>query len=140
MITASALVGTWKLKSYVVVTATGLRSTPLGENPRGYLTYTPEGRMQVIGAAHERSIDSRVEDPDRVPLGDGFFAYAGTYTAISDTVIHHVEISWNDAWTGTDQVRNAELSGNTLRLSTCVADPIDGTETRYALIWEKVVG
>src|SRR5579871_852328 len=53
MITASALVGTWKLKSYVVVTATGLRSTPLGENPRGYLTYTPEGRMQVIGAAHE---------------------------------------------------------------------------------------
>ena len=50
------LLGTLKLKSYVVITATGERSAPYGEHPNGYISYADDGRMQVIGAALERVV------------------------------------------------------------------------------------
>ena len=40
-------------------------------------------------------------------------AYAGTYTidALAKMVVHHIEISWDQARTGTDQVRSYKLEG-----------------------------
>jgi Lipocalin-like domain len=37
-------------------------------------------------------------------LFDTMFAYSGAYTVESDRVVHHVDLSWNEAWSGTDQV------------------------------------
>jgi hypothetical protein len=68
------------------------------------------------------------------------FAYAGTYSVQGGTVIHHVDISWNEVWTGTDQIRHFEVTGNTLTLTTHISDPVTGVETRYAVVWEKVTG
>jgi Lipocalin-like domain len=45
------LIGTWKLNSYVMTTTTGERSTPFGEHPSGYLSYSSDGRMHAIGTA-----------------------------------------------------------------------------------------
>ncbi len=40
------VVGNWKLVSFVFEElATGNKTNPLGEHPKGYLIYTPEGRM-----------------------------------------------------------------------------------------------
>jgi hypothetical protein len=50
IVDGNPLLGTWKLKSHVVTTAAGVRSTPNGENPTGYLSCSGDGRMQVIGA------------------------------------------------------------------------------------------
>ena len=67
------------------------------------------------------------------------FAYAGTYTADGDKVIHHVDISWNQSWTGTDLVRFYKLDGNTLTITTARAQSaIDGEEGQFILVWEKV--
>ena len=52
----SSLLGTWKLNSHVVTGATGERTTPYGEHPMGYLSYSADGRMQVIGAASGRMV------------------------------------------------------------------------------------
>jgi hypothetical protein len=137
---ANPLVGTWKLKSHVVTTARGERSTPYGENPTGYLSYSADGRMQVIGAARGRMMSAAAtpSDGERLALYDTMFAYAGTYSVQVGRVVHHVDISWNQVWTGTDQTRFFEVSGNTLTLTTRIADPASGTEVTYAVVWEKV--
>jgi Lipocalin-like domain len=48
------LPGTWKLKSYVATTDAGDKSTPYGRHPNGYISYSRDGRMQVIGTSDER--------------------------------------------------------------------------------------
>lgn len=141
MVDRNPLLGTWKLKSHVVTTARGERSTPYGENPTGYLSYSADGRMHVIGAAKGRIVPagSTSADDERLALYDTMFAYAGTYSVEAGKVIHHVDISWNEVWTDTDQTRLFEVNGNTLTLSTRFADPVSGTEVHYAVVWEKVV-
>jgi lipocalin-like protein len=76
---------------------------------------------------------------ERAVLYDTMFAYAGTYSLEGDKVIHHVDISWNETWTGTDQIRLVELNQNLLTLTTHILDPVSGEATHYAVTWERVV-
>ena len=133
------LLGTWKLKSYVVTTAAGKRSTPYEKRPTGYLICSADGRMQVIGAASDRIVPTGPSPPDneRRLLYDTMFAYAGAYSVEADRVIHHVDISGNEAWIGTDQARCFEVNGNTLTLTTPATDPSDHTETLYVFVWRR---
>ena len=139
VVDVNPLLGTWRLKSHVVTTAAGVRSTPYGEDPTGYLSYSDDGRMQVIGAASNRIAPTGPTPPDneRVTLYDTMFAYAGTYSVETGKVIHHVDISWNEVWTGTDQIRLFEVNGNTLTLTTHFTEP-SGMQVHYAVVWEKV--
>ena len=105
---ANPLLGTWKLKSFVrEVTATGEKYNQMGEHPNGYLSYSADGRMHAILTMDNRikPLDANPTDEQRVKLHQTLQAYSGTYTVQPDKVIHHVDISWNEAWTGTDQVR-----------------------------------
>jgi hypothetical protein len=140
MVDANSLLGTWKMKSYVVTTDAGERSTPYGVNPTGYLSYSADGRMHAIGAADGRMVPAGPAPPDseRVALHNTMFAYAGTYSAEAGRVIHHVDISWNEVWTGTDQIRFFDVKGNTLIITARFTDTASGTETLYAVEWEKV--
>jgi hypothetical protein len=49
------ILGTWKLQSMVYeATATGERSSPFGDHPDGYLSYSADGRMYAIGVVEDR--------------------------------------------------------------------------------------
>jgi hypothetical protein len=137
---SNPLLGTWKLKSHVVVIDTGEKSYPYGEHPTGYLSYSADGRMQVIGTADGRVVPLHPAptDEEQVTLHKTMFAYAGTYSVEPGKVIHHVDISWNQVWNGTDQVRFYEVNGATLTLATRAVDPISGTAEQYLVVWEKV--
>jgi hypothetical protein len=66
-------------------------------------------------------------------------AYGGTYTFNGTTITHHVDISWNQIWTGTDQVRNIKFDGRKLILSTNPQPrPQDGKVAISILTWEKL--
>jgi Lipocalin-like domain len=134
------LLGTWKLKSYVVTPATGETSTPYGEHPVGYLGYSADGRMQAIGTSAGRTapLDLAPTDEQRAALHKTMFAYAGTYSVEAGKVTHHVDISWNEVWNATDQVRFYEVNGNTLTLTSRAIDPTSGIEAQYVVVWEKV--
>jgi hypothetical protein len=109
------ILGTWKLQSMVYeATATGERSSPFGDHPDGYLSYSADGRTYAIGVVEDRPKprDPVPTDEEKVKLQESMFAYAGTYTADGKKVVHHVDISWNQSWTGTDLVRFYELDGN----------------------------
>jgi hypothetical protein len=136
------VLGTWKLKSFVrEVSATGERYNQMGEHPTGYLSYSSDGRMYAIitGDHRIKPHDVAPTDEDRAKLHRTLTAYAGTYTLDVEKVIHHVDVSWNEAWTGTDQVRFYKLGGNTLTITSAPnKSPVDGREGRAILVWEKV--
>jgi lipocalin-like protein len=80
----SPIVGTWKLQSLVFeATATGQRSSPFGDHPVGYLSYSADGRMYAIGVVDDRpkARDLIPTDEEKVKLQESMFAYAGMYTA-----------------------------------------------------------
>jgi hypothetical protein len=78
----------------------------LGQNPRGIVVYTPE-RVTFLIIKNNRARPKQLppSDEEKVALFDTMFAYSGCYTVESDRVVHHVDLSWNEAWSGTDQVR-----------------------------------
>ena len=140
------LLGTWKLKSHVMTTGKGEKAMPYGEHPNGYLSYSADGRMQAIGTSSGRIVplDLALTDEERIALYETMFAYAGTYSLEAGSVeagkvTHHVDISWNEVWNGTDQVRFYEVNGNILTIRARAVDPTSGTEAQYVVIWEKVV-
>ena len=136
------VLGTWKLQSLIFeAIATGQRSSPFGDHPDGYLSYSPDGRMYAIGVAQDRPKPRDIvpTDEEKVRLHGSMFAYAGTYTADGEKVVHHVDTSWNQFWTGADLVGFYKLAGNTLTITTARAQSaIDGEEGEFILVWEKV--
>ena len=138
----SAVLGTWRLQSYVrEVLASGERYNQFGEDPDGYIGYAPDNRMYAIFTRKDRitPADAVPTDEEGVELLGTMVAYAGTFTLEPEKVTRHIDISWNQAWTGTDQVRFYTLDGDTLTITTApYKSYFDGKEGRSILVWTKV--
>jgi hypothetical protein len=136
------LLGTWKLKSFVRQdVATGERRPALGEHPEGYLGYAPDGRMYALFVAGSRAVPAgdQPTDTERVQLHKSMVSYAGTYTIAGDKVVHHIDIAWNNARLGSDQVRFFKIDGDRLTLTTeRNKSPIDGSEGFGVLEFERI--
>jgi hypothetical protein len=137
------LYGTWRLVSDVRQDVeTGAKTDNFGKRPQGFLSYGRDGRMSVIEVAEQRPRPTdlaKLADTDRAALFRTMLAYAGTFSFDGEVVTHHVDISWNNNWTGTDQLRNVRLEGNMLYITTNVQpSTIDGKPTIGILTWEKV--
>jgi 3-carboxy-cis,cis-muconate cycloisomerase len=139
---ANPVIGTWKLRSYErEEIATGRRHNQFGDHPDGYIGYAPDGRMYAMFIREDRITPRDVvpTEEEGVQLLGSLVAYAGTYTMHENYVVHHIDISWNQKWTGTDQVRYFELDGNTLTITTApYRSHQDGKEGRSILVWDKV--
>jgi hypothetical protein len=136
------LLGTWKLRSYTREDAkTGEQSNPLGVHPGGYLNYSPDGRMMGILVGDNRKVPSGPipTDSEVIALFKGMVAYAGTYTIDGNRVTHHVDASWNEAWTGTQQTRFYKLDGSILTLTTALSRSGLGAPMGVStLVWQRV--
>jgi hypothetical protein len=77
---ASQILGSWKMTSWTYeILETGEIKDALGKNPRGYINYSPEGRMMVLVLGEDRPLPKAlVPTPEeKVALYDTMFAYAG---------------------------------------------------------------
>ncbi len=140
---AETLYGTWRLLSFGKrFTASGEKIDSFGKRPRGFLSYARDGRMSAIIASDGRprhAPTAELSYAQRAELFDTIYAYGGTFSFNGNTVTHHVDISWNESWNGTDQVRRVKLEGDKLYISTePVADEGDGRQFVWELIWERV--
>ncbi|HKA76553.1 MAG TPA: lipocalin-like domain-containing protein [Pseudolabrys sp.] len=98
------IIGTWKLISVVYEDAQTKDKTPvLGEHPRGYQIATPEGRWIALVTADGRPVPKT--DEDRAKALRTMIAYSGRYRVEDGKVITKVEVAWNEAWVGGEQVR-----------------------------------
>jgi len=138
---ASRLLGTWKLVSVIrEEVPSGVTIDLMGPNPQGFITYSADGRMVVIIVRGDRKkpVTNTATSTEAENLFRSVISYAGTYTIDGNEVTHHVDISWNESWTGTKQVRIFKLEGHRLSLSTPVSpDPLDGKVSIRSLVWEK---
>ena len=139
---ASRLLGTWKLVSVIrEEVPSGVTIDLMGSNPQGFITYSADGRMMAILVRSDRKKPSAntATPAEAENLFRSVISYAGDYTIAGNEVTHHVDISWNESWTGTQQVRIFKLEGDRLSLSTPVSpDPLDGKISIRSLVWEKV--
>ena len=138
-----SLYGTWKLVSFAQrVVATGKTTDIFGSSPSGFLSYSRDGRMNAILVKDKRPrpVDmANATSEERAQLFSSMYAYAGTFTVDGDTVTHHVDISWNENWTGTDQLRNVRLEGDRLHISTNPqSSGLDEKIVVAELVWERV--
>jgi|SRR5215469_3190725 len=137
-----SIVGTWKLQSFTTeYLDNGQIVEPYGAHPTGYLSYTSDRRMSAIIVREGRNAPAGVvaTDAEKIALFDGGAAYAGTYTIDADTVRHHVDISWNQAWTGTTQARQFKIVGHTLQIRSLPdKNPLDGRLSSSKLLWTKI--
>ena len=141
--TSNDLYGTWRLVSYKRrLLATGETEDQIGKSPHGFINYGRDGRMIVIITAEQRPKPrdiSSMTDRERAALFDTVTAYSGTYSFDGKSITHPVDLSWNEIWTGTDQVRDVTLDGNKLLLTTRPApNARDGKVGVSVLTWEKV--
>jgi hypothetical protein len=105
------IVGTWKLVSVTYEDAQTKQRTPvLGEHPRGYQIATTEGRWLALVTADGRPVPKT--DEDRAKALRSMIAYSGRYRVEGNKVITKVEVAWNEAWVGGEQVRFLRFEGD----------------------------
>jgi hypothetical protein len=131
----SPVVGTWQVTTYsMTVVSTNQTSRPFGENPKGYIQYSPGGHMVVFLQTGNqiRIAGSAYTDAERAEVHKSIFgAYAGTYTVEGDKIVNRVVAAWRPDWIGTDQIRFFEISGNKLTITTA---PVTFSQTGQQIV------
>jgi hypothetical protein len=134
------IVGTWKLSSFTEENLeTGRISHPFGEQARGIVIYT-DGHVATIFAAADRKppATAQATEQEAVDLYRSMIAFAGRYELVGNRLIYHPEISWNEAWNGTTQVRVFEVSRDRLEVKSVPAvSALTGAKTVFSLVWER---
>jgi Lipocalin-like domain len=113
-----------------------------GTGARGYITYGEDGRVIVLIVRQPRpkpESAEKITDQQRIELFRTITAYAGTDKFDGTAIEHSIEISMNEVWSGTKQVRFVKRDGDRLIYST---PPFpfhtDGKMSVNTLVWEKV--
>jgi hypothetical protein len=142
------IVGTWRLLavySWTDKDKKDLNKEAYGPHPKGFNTYTEDGRMSVIETYDQRkplSVNDLVRAPaeERAEAYASVVTYAGTYTWKDDTVIHHQEVQPTPGRNagGSDQVRIVRFHGPD-RVSL-LTPPVsrNGVQELHEMIWERV--
>jgi hypothetical protein len=143
MISKEDLQGTWQLESWTIGYSDRDDFTyPYGEDPQGLLLYTNDGWMSASIARHERAplpedvSFRKIPDELRADAFASYFHYAGRYRVVDGDVIHYVSQSLNPNFPGTEQVRHAELDGQTLVLSG--KDQAGDVARFHSLVWHRL--
>ena len=111
-------------------------------NEQGYISYGDDGRMLVLIVRGDRPKPeslAKTTNEQRVDLFRTLMSYGGTYKFDGKTMEHHIDISANEVWTGTTQIRDVQIDGDRLILATRPAPSSDGKMSVQTLVWEKIV-
>jgi hypothetical protein len=123
-----------------ILVPTGEESDALGPNPFGYISYAPDGRLMVFVLKSDRP-KPKSNPPtaqEKLALFDSLFAYVGSYEVHSNKVVHTLDGSWNELWTGTKQTRMLSFDGEHLVYTTPeTVDPMDGRLCTYRVEFER---
>jgi Lipocalin-like domain len=134
------VVGTWKLVSNnYEVQSNGQTAPTMGENPTGYIHFTPEGRVFVVFSANGRQ--PAKTDQERAALLGSLTAYTGKYRVDGNTWTTDVEVAWAPEWVGTAQKREFKIDGDRLQVMTpwrMMPNLADKGMTRGVLTFERV--
>ena len=136
------LIGTWKLVSAVSEElSTGQKTNIYKGTPIGFITYGADGRVTtiIVDSQRQKPVGATATAAEAEALFRSMAAYAGSYTIKGNQVIHRPDASWNETWTGTEQVRDYKFDGERLLLATAPSpNPFTGKMSVRTLVWEKI--
>jgi hypothetical protein len=119
----------------------GVTRDVMGPRPVAYVIFTPGGRLMLMGVDPGRKRpEGEVPTPGEARyLYSSMIAYGGTYAVNGREVVYDLDISWNQAWTGTKQLRYWEIRDGRLIISTPeFTDPFIGGRSVHRITWEKI--
>jgi hypothetical protein len=116
---AADLIGTWRLRSFTFTDAAGAVLEPLGARPEGFVLITADGYLALNFMAGERARFGTDDlfagsEAARARAATEVVSFAGPYRFDGTAVSVTVEYSVFPDWIGATQVREVELSGDTL--------------------------
>jgi hypothetical protein len=135
------ILGTWRMLSWKrILVASGEESDALGPDPFGYINYSPDGRLMVfvLKSGRPKPKSNPPTPAEKIALFDSLFAYVGTYSVEADRMVHALDGSWNELWTGTKQIRLLSFQEGRLIYRTGeTVDPMDGKLCTYRVEFER---
>jgi hypothetical protein len=134
--------GTWKMLSQSQkVLDTGEVRAGRGAAPKGYVTFSPDGRMMGMIMNDKRPKPesvAKMTDQQRIELFNTMNAFAGTYKLQGNKLTYHFELTHNEV-AARASVREIKVEGGKL---TMVNEPSfatsDGKRVQTTTVWEKV--
>jgi len=132
------IVGVWKLVSVMYEDQETKALTPLfGEHPRGYQIATADGRWLALATPSDRVAPTT--DEQRAQAYQKMIAYCGRYRIEGNKITTKVEVAWNEAWVGGEQVRTIRFEGDKLHIeSPPMPHPnVDNRMARVIVIWQR---
>jgi hypothetical protein len=134
---AQQLAGSWRLNSWTIQIIGGDATEPFGPNPKGRAVFTPDEYVAFVIVAANRK--SPANDADSAALLKTLMAYTGKFTIDGDKFTTKVDISWNELFTGQDQVRFFKLEDDrlTIRTPEQISAVYPGKRVVGTLTWER---
>ena len=144
MINKEQLIGQWRLVSFTEQRpGGGAWADALGPGAKGYISYWPNGHMQVLIGSPDRPRFrgewSAIPDRDKAACLDRMVAYSGRFTVAGDRVLHHVDVCWIPNWEGRDLVRLASFPDAEHLLLRTEAATDGRPRPKQEVLWERVV-
>lgn len=112
---AEGLPGVYKVVSLTAEVDGDAPKAIFGNKLRGFALFTPH-RATILITGEGRKFGKSAEE--RAALWDTLAAYSGSYTANGGTFTVDVDVSANEIWNGTRQIRNWQLDGQRLTITT----------------------
>jgi hypothetical protein len=140
---ADELYGTWRLVSYKrTLVETGETTDVFGKSPKGSITFERDGRVIALLTSDKRPNvpdAAKMTDKQRAELYKTMIAWAGTFTFDEKTIKIRVDVSWNESWNSTEQMRFVNFEGKRMVIKTEPAPgALDGKLRTSVFVWEKV--
>jgi len=135
------IIGTWRLTQFTEQDlASGAVTHPFGPQAKACVIYTADGYVSTIFTASDRRGPAmpQATDEEAVALYRSMIAFAGRYVLRGDTLTYYPEISWNEAWNGTQQERRFVVDADRLEvMSMPVVSTLTGAKTVFSLLWDR---
>ncbi len=135
--------GIWRLVHFQERRDDGTWEHAIDPDARGYISYWPNGWMQVlIGVGTRprlRGEWSQVPAGQKAECLDKLVAYSGRWTREADRVLHHVDICWIPNWQGRELVRIVSFPQPGRLLLATVPDAGPRARPAQRVLWERVI-
>jgi Lipocalin-like domain len=134
---ADNLIGVWKLVSWQVIVENQPPKNVFGSHPKGFLILTRDGRSMALTTAENRQ--AGLGESEQAALHRSMLAYSGKFRVEGNDFITVVDISWNEAWNGTEQRRHFRLQGDKFFIESAPAPSIvsPGKIDFRRIVWER---
>ncbi len=134
----NSLFDTWRVTSFKTqVIGEPEERDVLGSNPKGYIILTPEPRIMAFLAADGRRPPTN--QAEAAAMLQSMAAYTGRITLEPDKFTTDVEISWNQIYVGSPQVRFYAVNGDklTIRVPEQASAVLPGKRVTAILTFER---